>query len=97
MSKTETVNISKGTKSYNIHISSRSLFFSQPIVYKLEDGCILLRHTTIDDNIKIVTPTLDKKNNFYHFGIVIGNEEIEFKTYPFEDNSDEDCVVIYYL
>ena len=66
MIEEESILISKGNKPYNIHITSKSLFFSEPLVYKIEDGCIYLRHVTIDDNIKIVIPTIDKKNGFYH-------------------------------
>jgi hypothetical protein len=86
----------KGNSCFNVQIFSKSSFFNEAIVYKLEDGCIYLRHAEIDDNKNKVVPQRDKKNNWYHFHISIGNEEIELKKYYFEDDSTEDCVIIYY-
>ena len=90
------INVSKGNNHFNVQITSKSSFFSEPIVYRLEDGCIYLRHSTIDDNKNKVVPQLDKKTNFYHFYISVGDEEIDLKKYDFEDDSTEDCVIIYY-
>ena len=90
------ITVSKGNNHFNVQITSKSSFFSEPIVYRLEDGCIYLRHSTIDDNKNKVVPQLDKKTNFYHFYISVGDEEIDLKKYDFEDDSTEDCVIIYY-
>ena len=90
------ITLSKGNRLYNVQITSKSYFFNEPIVYRLEDSCIYLRHATIDDNKNRVVPILDKKNNFFHLYINIGYEEIELKKYDFEDDSTEDCVIIYY-
>jgi hypothetical protein len=93
---TSSLTLSKGNSCFNVQISTKSSFFNEPIVYKLEDGCIYLRHAGIDDNKKKVVPQFDKKNNWYHFYISIGHEEIQLKKYYFEDDSTEDCVIIYY-
>jgi hypothetical protein len=90
------ITVSKGNNPFNVHISSKSSFFNEPIVYSLKGGCIYLRHSTIDDNKNKVVPHLDKKTNFYHFYISVGYEEIDLKKYDFEDDSTEDCVIIYY-
>ena len=91
------ITISKGNNPKNIQVTSKSDFFSEPIVYKIEDGCIVLRHSTIDDNVKKVSPTLDKRSNFYHFNIPFNDEEIPLKKYDFDEDSNEDEVIVYYL
>ena len=95
-SVSNSVHLYKGNNYFNVQIVSKSLFFNEPIVYKIEDGCIYLRHAEIDDNKKKVVPQLDKKSNFYHFYITIEDKEIELKKYFFEEDSTEDCVIIYY-
>jgi hypothetical protein len=90
------ITLSKGNSCFNVQIFSKSSFFNEPIIYKLENGCIYLRHAEIDDNKNKVVPQRDKKSNFYHFYISIGHKEIELKKYYFEDDSTEDCVIIYY-
>ena len=91
------ITLSKGNNPKNIHVTSKSEFFNEPIVYKIEDGCIILRHADIDDNTRIVSPSLYRKNNFFHFNISFNNEEIPLKNYIFEEDSNEDEVIIYYL
>lgn len=90
------INLYKGNRVNNIHISSNSVFFNEPIVYTLENYCIYLRHATIDDIKNKVVPQLDKKTKYYNFFICIEDEEIKFKKYYFEHDSDEDCAIIYY-
>lgn len=91
------ITLSKGNNPKNIHVTSKSEFFNEPIVYKIEDGCIVLRHSDIDDNVKKVSPTLDKKTNYFHFHIPFNNEEIPLKNYVFDEDSNEDEVYVYYL
>jgi hypothetical protein len=91
----DSITVGKGTKNYNIQITSKSDFFKSPIVYKVTEDSIEFRKVTLDDTKKIVSPKIDKKTNFYHFYIPI-DFEIDFKKYYFEDGCDEDIVSIYY-
>lgn len=90
------ITLSKGNNPCNLQVTSKADFFKEPIVYNITDDCIYLRHATIDDNKNIVVPKIDKKTKYYHFYIFIGNKEIKLKKYDFEDDSNEDEVIIYY-
>ncbi len=89
------ITVTKGNRPTNKHITSKHIFFSEPTVYEVKDGCIYLRHCFFDDNKNIVKPVMDKRNGYYHFYISI--EEIELKKYEFEEDSTQDEVIIYYL
>ena len=93
--KYDYVNVSRTAKLNVLRMCSKSEFFNEPIVYEIKDGCIFLRHATIDDNRFKVSPTIDG-SNWYHFGIMNHKEDIEPKKYYFEEDSDEDCVILYY-
>lgn len=89
------ISVTKGNNPLNIQITSKSDFFKTPIVYKVTEDVIEFRKPTIDDNKRIVKPTIDKKNGFYHF-FISTNFQIDFKKYDFDDSIDEDVVSVYY-
>lgn len=90
------VNIYKGQRVNQLKMASNSIFFNEPIVYELKESCIFLRHANLDDTKNRINPCNDKANSWFTFTIIVKDEEINLGKYYFEDDSNEDCVIIYY-
>lgn len=90
------ISIYKGNTSNNVHVTSKHNFFEQDITYKIKDGCIYLKRFEIDDIKNVIHPVRDKRNGHYHFFITTNDEEIEFKKYEFDEDSNEDLKIVYY-
>ena len=95
----EYILINKAAQLTAFKVASKSSFFAQPIMYYFDDECLVFRHTTIDDNRNILTPSLQVPQGFYHFTIYLNKVPddclLECKKYYFEDDSNEDRVLIH--
>jgi len=90
------INIHKAIRPTYRNITSKSTFFSEPIVYDVKDGCIYFKRANLWDTNKVLYPYQDKKNKHFHISIPVGYEDVYLGKYNFEDDSNEDCVIIYY-
>jgi len=74
-------------------IRSKSDFFSSVIKYKVTDDCIIFEKPTSMYNGETIKPKKDK-SGWWRFQIEA--EEVPMKKYDFEDESNEDSVIVYY-
>ena len=75
------------------NIRSKSNFFESEIKYKVTDDCIIFEKPTSMYNGETIKPK-KSKNGWWLFQIEA--EEIPMKKFDFEDESTEDCVIVYY-
>lgn len=75
------------------NIRTKSDFFSSAIKYKVTDDCITFEKPTTMYNGETIKPK-KSKNGWWLFQIEA--EEVPMKKYDFEDESTEDCVIVYF-
>ena len=74
-------------------IQSKSFFFNSPIKYKVTDSEIIFEKPTSMYNGSTVIPH-KLKNGWYTFLIVA--ENVPMKKFDFDEDSTNECVIIYY-
>jgi stalled ribosome rescue protein Dom34 len=78
----------------NRHITSKSNFFSEPMIIKIDNEKIIFKRASLGYNGKTNEIKLSKKTGHYHTTIAC---EIPIGKFEFDtDESDEDCKVVYY-
>ncbi len=88
------ITICNGVKFSNRHVFSRSDFFKGgDIVYKTSEDHIEFRRANLNDVKNRITPTKDRRYDYYHFHINL-KSEIKGGRYAFDEFSNEDCVWI---
>lgn len=75
------------------NVRSKSNFFDSEIKYQVTDDCIIFEKPTSMYNGETIKPK-KSKNGWWLFQIEA--EEVPMKKYDFEDESTEDCVIVYY-
>ena len=90
-----TIGVCKGCRSHNMFLWSESEFFKDPIVWSIDGDYIVFRHATIDDRKGVLNPYFNKKKKRYTFTINI--EKLRLGMYNFDEDSNEDEIVIKYL
>ena len=87
------ISVYKHTHERQMHISSKSDFFNEEVIIKIENDKIIFRKPSIGYNGKS-RKFSRHKSGYYHTAIVC---ELPIGKYEFdEDESDEDCMVAYY-
>ena len=80
-------------RTYIKNIRSKSNFFNSEIKYQVTADCIIFEKPTSMYNGETIKPK-KSKNGWWLFQIEA--EEVPMKKYDFEDESTEDCVIVYY-
>jgi len=90
---TNCIFIENTVRTHVKNISSKSSFFDSPIKCKVVDDCVIFERTTPMFEGKTIKPKKDK-SGWWRFQIIgdgIPNGKLDF-----EDESNEDSVIVYY-
>lgn len=90
---TNCIYIEDTVRTHIKNIRSKSSFFESEIKYKVTDDCIIFEKPTSMYNGETIKP---KKDKIGWWRFQIEAEDISMKRYDFEDESNEDSVIVYY-
>lgn len=92
MNVTGTISVTNTPRKHIKSIRTKAAFFKESFIYKVQDGCLVFRKPTLGYIGKLHTPQCN--NTTCYFQIVC--DDLPIGTFEFDEESTEDCVMIYY-
>ena len=76
-----------------VSVHTKNSFFSEPVIVRLRENCIIFTKPTIDYQGKTHKFTFDKISQYLRTQLKI---DVKLGTYEFDEESNEDKMIIYF-